>query len=127
MNRLSLDTRSSILGCLTEGMSLRAASRLADVSINTVTKLLVEGGYGLRDVPARSPEKPPLQADSSSDEIWCFVGSKKKQCRTNAPGDFGRGDVYTWVAIDAETKLVASWLAGRRNVEFAKIDAAPGT
>ncbi len=127
MNRLPLETRARILGCLTEGMSLRATSRLVDVSINTVTKLLVDVGTAcdlwqnenLRNLPCKR-----IQCD----EIWCFVGAKESNVPLMQRGDLGRGDVYTWVAIDPESKLVASWLIGRRGVAYAKMfmdDLAP--
>jgi IS1 family transposase len=118
MNRLPLETRARILGCLTEGMSLRATSRLVDVSINTVTKLLVEVGTAcemyqlehLKDLKAKR-----IQCD----EIWSFVGAKEANTPPNVRGQLGRGDVYTWVALDADSKLVVSWLVGKRNTEYA--------
>jgi len=123
MNRLPIEKRVQIIGCLTEGMSLRAASRLCDVSINTVTKLLVDVGTAcdlyqnekLRNLPCKR-----LQLD----EIWSFVRMKEKNVPPMRRGEFGRGDVYTWVAIDAESKLVPSWLVGRRDAEYAKVFVA---
>jgi len=90
------------------------------VSINTVTKLLVDVGtacelYQLENLKNLTCKR--IQCD----EIWCFVGSKESNVPPMRRGDFGRGDVYTWVALDPESKLVASWLVGRRNVEFAKV------
>lgn len=120
MNRLLIEKRVRILGCLTEGMSLRAASRLADVSLNTVTKLLVDVGtaceiYQLETLRNLSCKR--IQCD----EIWCFVGAKESNVPPMRRGEYGRGDVYTWVAIDPESKLVASWLVGRRSAPFAKV------
>jgi len=120
MNRLSLQDRARILGCLTEGNSMRATTRMCDVSINTVTKLLVDVGTAcdlyqnetLRNLPCKR-----IQVD----EIWSFCGMKEKNVPPMRRGEFGRGDIYTWVAIDADTKLVPSWLIGQRWVEYAKL------
>src|SRR5438874_8201853 len=117
MNRLNVLDRTRILGCLTEGMSLRATSRLVDVSINTVTKLLVDVGTAcdlyqhetLRNLPCKRVQ---------CDEIWCFVGKKESNRFPAEQGTFGQGDVYTFVAIDADTKLVPSWLIGRRHARY---------
>ena len=119
MNRLSLQDRARILGCLTEGMSLRATTRLCDVSINTVTRLLVDVGAAcdlyqnetLRNLPCKRVQV---------DEIWSFCGMKEKNVPPKRRREFGRSDVYTWVAIDADTKLVPSWLVGQRDVACAK-------
>ena len=105
MNRLTLDKRVRILGCLTEGMSLRATSRICDVSINTVAKLLVDVGtacesYQLEKLVGIKAKR--IQCD----EIWCFVGAKEKNVPWARKGQLGRGDVYTWVALDADSKLV---------------------
>lgn len=113
MNRLPLETRARILGLLVEGNSLRTTSRLCDVSINTVTKLLVDVGAAcnayhnkqVRDVRVRR-----LQCD----EIWCFVGAKAKNV-TPEQKAAGCGDVWTWTAIDADTKLCVSYLIGGRD------------
>ena len=118
MNRLSLQARVRILGCLVEGNSLRATTRMCGVSINTVTKLLVDLGVAcaiyqndvLRNLPCKRVQV---------DEIWSFCYSKQKNTPPNLRG-LGRGDVYTWVAIDADTKLVPSWLVGTRDADYAK-------
>src|SRR6266513_2935060 len=119
MNRLPIEKRVKIIGCLTEGMSLRAASRLADVSINTVTKLLVDVGTACEMYQLERLVSLPCKR-IQCDEIWCFVGSKESNVPPNRQGQFGRGDVYTWVALDSDSKLVASWLVGRRTAEYAK-------
>jgi IS1 family transposase len=116
---MPLAKRAQILGLLVEGMSLRAASRLADCSINTVTKLLMDVGVAcaeyqdeaLRDLPCKR-----IQCD----EIWSFVGAKQKNVPAERQGQFGIGDVWTWTALDADTKLIASWMVGTRNAESAK-------
>lgn len=119
MNRLSLQDRARIIGCLTEGVSMRATTRMVGVSINTVTKLLVDLGTAcaiyqnetLRNLPCKRVQV---------DEIWAFCYSKQKNTPPNIRG-LGKGDVYTWVAIDADTKLVPSWLVGTRDAEYARV------
>jgi len=106
-----------IIGLLCEGNSLRAASRLADVSINTVTKLLVDVGTACRkfhDARVREVASKRIQCD----EIWSFVYAKEKNIPKRMSGR-GIGDVWTWVAIDADTKLVLSWLVGNRDAWHA--------
>lgn len=119
MNRMPLAKRAQILGFLVEGMSLRAASRLADCSINTVTKLLVDVGMAcaeFQDKALRNLSCRRVQCD----EIWSFVGAKQKNVPAERVGEFGMGDVWTWTAIDADTKLIASWMVGTRGAESAQ-------
>src|SRR5213596_2202302 len=114
MNRLPLERRAQILGLLSEGSSLRAASRLADVSINTVTKLLLDVGAAVeeyQDKALRNLKCKRIQCD----EIWSFVYAKAKNLPEKYAGAFGYGDVWTWTALDADSKLVPSWAVGRRD------------
>lgn len=114
MNKLPITKRAQILGLLVEGNSLRAASRLADCSINTVTKLLVDAGTACaeyQDKTLRNLSCKRLQCD----EIWSFVYSKQKNVPADKRGEFGVGDVWTWTAIDADTKLVPSFMVGPRD------------
>lgn len=115
MNRLTTAKRAQILGLLVEGMSLRAASRLADVSINTVTKLLVDVGTACAAYQDAALHNLPCKR-IQCDEIWSFVGAKQKNV---ARGADGYGDVWTWTAICADTKLIASWMVGSRDGEAA--------
>lgn len=119
MNRLSLPERARVLGCLTEGMSLRATTRLCDVSINTVTKLLVDVGTAC-DLYQNEALRNLTCKRVQVDEIWCFVGMKEKNVPPMRKGQLGYGDIYTWTAMDADTKLMASWLVGRRDAETGK-------
>src|SRR3990172_4567097 len=120
MNRLSLEQRAKIIGCLVEGVSMRATTRLIGCSINTVTKLLVDLGTAcaiyqnevLRNLPCKR-----IQVD----EIWAFCHTKKKNLPREMQGIWGRGDVWTLTAIDADTKLVPSWLVGARDADCAKM------
>lgn len=120
MNKLPLAKRAQIIGLLVEGNSLRAASRLADCSINTVTKLLIDVGIAcaeyqdktLRDLPCRR-----IQCD----EVWSFCYAKEKNVPRDRKGVFGYGDVWTWTAICAESKLAVSWMVGRRDGGAARL------
>ena len=114
MNRLTLERRARIVGMLAEGNSLRATSRLADVSINTVTKLLVDVGAACeqyQDRTLRNLKSKRIQCD----EIWSFVYAKAKNVPERMRGAWGVGDVWTWTAIDADSKLIPSWAVGRRD------------
>jgi IS1 family transposase len=122
MNRLPIAKRAQIIQMLVEGSSLRSTSRMADVSINTVTKLLVdvaEAAYRYHDLVVRDVRCRRVQAD----EIWCFVGSKAKNATSKQKAE-GWGDVWTWVGIDADTKLCVSYMVGGRDgwwaTEFMK-------
>jgi IS1 family transposase len=113
MNRLPVETRAKILGLLVEGNSLRAITRLTGVSINTVTKLLVDLGTAcakFHDEHVRHLRVRRLQCD----EIWCFVGAKAKNVTPERKAE-GWGDVWTWTAIDADTKLCVGYLVGGRD------------
>lgn len=117
MNRLSINERAKILNLLVEGNSLRATSRIADVSINTVTKLLVDVGSACldyQDKTLRNLTSKRIQVD----EIWAFVGAKEANVDRDQKIQ-GWGDVWTWTAIDADTKLAACWLVGPRNGQAA--------
>lgn len=118
MNRLPIAKRAQILHALVEGNSLRAAGRLADVSINTVYKLLVDTGEACaayHDEHVRGVASRRVQCD----EIWSFVYAKAKNVRTAKRQDLAFGDAWTWVAIDADSKLVLSYLVGGRDAEYA--------
>src|SRR5216117_2340824 len=107
MNRLPLERRAQIVGLLAEGTSLRATSRLADVSINTVTKLLVDMGTACeryQDQALRNLKCKRIQCD----EIWSFVYAKAKNLPEQYKGAAGYGDVWTWTALDADSKLIVS-------------------
>jgi IS1 family transposase len=115
MNTLSTEKKVQIINLLVEGSSLRAISRICDVSINTVTKLLVDVGracWEFHDNTVVGVASKRIQCD----EIWSFVYSKEK----NKPeGMENAGDVWTWTAIDADTKLMISWNVGNRDADCA--------
>jgi len=104
INRLSLQDRARILGCLIEGNSMRSTSRLCDVSINTVTKLLVDVGAACSEFQNTALRNLPCKR-IQCDEIWSFCYAKEKNVPLAQRRLFGYGDVYTWTAIDADTKL----------------------
>jgi len=117
MNRLPVEKRAAILGLLVEGNSLRATSRLADVSINTVTKLLVGLGEACaeyHDLNVRNVRSQRVQCD----EIWCFVGAKAKNVTPEKQAQ-GWGDTWTWTALDADSKLCLSYRIGGRDGAIA--------
>jgi IS1 family transposase len=117
MNKLPIEKRVQIINMLVEGNSLRSTSRLADGSINTVTKLLVDVGRACQkfhDENIVNVKSKRIQCD----EIWSFVYAKEK----NKPLDMEEaGDVWTWTAIDADSKLIVSWLVADRDAESANI------
>jgi IS1 family transposase len=114
MNRLPIAKRAQILHALVEGNSLRAASRLADVSINTVYKLLVDAGEACSTYQDQAFRNLPCKR-LQLDEIWSFIYTKQRNVMLAKAAPETAGDVWTWVAICADTKLVPSWRVGDRS------------
>jgi len=107
MNKLSLETRVQILSMLCEGSSMRSISRVADVSINTVAKLLVDAGSAcatFHDSVVRGVKAKRVQVD----EIWSFTYAKQRNVPTAKAAPEEAGDTWTWTAIDAASKLIVS-------------------
>lgn len=119
MNKLPLPKRVAIISALVEGNSLRSTSRMVGVSINTVTKLLVEVGKACSDYQDRVMRNLSCKR-LQIDEIWAFCYAKEKNVPDARRGQFGYGDVWTFVAIDADTKLVPHWWHGNRTACDAK-------
>lgn len=120
MNKMSTQRRAQVISALVEGNSIRATTRMTGAAKNTVIKLLVELGAACseyQDLVMRNLTCQRLQCD----EIWSFCYSKEKNVSPEHEGIFGYGDVWTWTAIDAETKLVPSWLVADRSGEAAKM------
>ncbi|MGV1684276.1 IS1 family transposase [Sphingopyxis sp. NJF-3] len=120
MNKLPLAKRIQILAMLCEGSSMRSISRVADVSINTVSKLLVEAGEAcltIHDEAVRDVKASRIQCD----EIWSFCHAKQKNVAAAKAAPEGAGDVWTWTAIDADTKLIVSYYVGDRSGESAMV------
>lgn len=119
MNRLPLEKQAQIINLLVEGMSMRAVSRVADVSINTVTKLLEDVGAACsayQDQTLCGLTCKRVQCD----EIWAFCYSKEKNVAPENKGILGFGDVYTWTGMDADTKLMVSYMVGKRDTDYAE-------
>lgn len=117
MNKLSTAKRVAVVSALVEGCSIRSTVRITGVSKNTVAKLLVELGAActkFQDETLRNLSCKRLQCD----EIWSFVGGKDKNLSAEKK-EAGLGSVWTWTAIDADTKLIASWLVGSRDAGSA--------
>jgi len=119
MNRLPLTKRAQILSALVEGTAINAIVRMTGVSKVTILKLLKDVGEAcltfenkaLRNLPCKHIE---------CDEIWSFCYAKEKNVPYNKQGQFGFGDVWTWTALDAETKLLCSWMVGDRSAVTAR-------
>lgn len=118
MNRLTLSKRAHILHLLCEGTSLRSTSRIADCSINTVTKLLVDAGTACRDYQDQNLRNLPCKR-IQVDEIWSFCYAKQKNVGGAKAAPQGAGDIWTWTALCADTKLMVSWLVGGRDAGYA--------
>jgi IS1 family transposase len=117
MNTLTSDERIRVVAALVEGNSIRSTSRMTGIARNTVTKLLVDLGTAcaaFHDMNVRDVRVKRLQCD----EIWSYVGAKAKNVSV-AKKEIGWGDVWTWVGIDADTKLVVSYLVGGRGADWA--------
>ncbi|MGA2792374.1 MAG: IS1 family transposase [Roseiarcus sp.] len=118
MNKLPIAKRAQILHQLVEGASLRSISRIADVSINTVTKLLIDAGTvaaAYHDQNVRGLQTKRLQCD----EIWSFCYAKQKNVAGAKAAPDGAGDVWTFTALDAESKMMVSWEVGDRDATSA--------
>ncbi len=119
MNKLSLERRAQILSCLCEGNSVRATCRMMDCSKDAVLKLIVDAGTACaayHDRHVRGLTSQRVQVD----EVWSFVHAKAKNVPQEKRGMFGFGDVWTWTAIDADSKLMIAWLVGRRDADAAQ-------
>ncbi|MCG6204577.1 IS1 family transposase [Rhodopseudomonas sp. HC1] len=118
MNKLPLQKRVQILSMLCEGSSMRSISRVADVSINTVSKMLVDAGQvcaAYHDQYVRGLNCKRVQCD----EIWSFCYSKDKNVKAAKAAPKGAGNVWTWTALDADTKLIVTWSVGDRDADNA--------
>ncbi|MFA6412384.1 MAG: IS1 family transposase [Syntrophales bacterium] len=118
MNKLSIEKRAQIIGMLVAGNSMRAITRMIGCSINTVTKLLIDVGTACAEYQDKTLRDLPCKR-IQCDEIWNFCYAKEKNVLDEHKGELGYGDVYTWTAIDADTKLIPSFLVGRRDARYA--------
>src|ERR1700730_2902805 len=118
MNKLPVAKRAQILSMLCEGSSMRAITRITGVSLNTVTKLLIDAGkacWAYHDEHVRGVKATRIQCD----EIWAVCYSKQRNVRTAKAAPQGAGDVWTWTAIEASNKLMVSFMVGGRDGEYA--------
>ena len=118
MTKLPLHTRVQILNMLVEGSSMRSISRVAGVSINTVTKLLVDAGEACaayHDEHVRNVKASRVQCD----EIWSFTYATAKNVAKAKAAPEVAGDVWTWTGLDADSKMIVSWLVGGRDGSYA--------
>ena len=120
MNKLPTVKRIQILSLLCEGTSMLAISRVADVSINTVSKLLLDAGRvcaEYHDEMVRNVKARRVQVD----EVWSFTYAKNKNVEKAKKAPEGAGDTWTWTGLDADSKLIISWLVGARDAACANI------
>jgi IS1 family transposase len=118
MNKLDTAKRVQILSMLCEGSSMNSIARVADVSPNTVAKLLMEAGRAceaFHDKEVRNIRSKRIQCD----EIWSFVHAKQKNVARAKAAPQGAGDCWTWTALDADSKLIVSFLCGGRDAGYA--------
>jgi IS1 family transposase len=118
MNRVGIEKRAQILGMMVEGVSIRAIARMTNASKKTIVKLLADAGKACaeyQDKALRNLSCQRIQAD----EIWSFVYAKQRNVPQEKRGQFGYGDVWTWTALDSDTKLIVAWHVGRRNARAA--------
>jgi len=116
MKKLSVQSRTSILRCLTEGNSINSTARICGVTKVTVLRLLADVGMlcaDLHDEFVRGLQSRRIQVD----EIWSFVGCKEKSRKAGKAGD---GDAWTWAALDADSKMIVSYMVGLRELSYAK-------
>jgi IS1 family transposase len=118
MNRLDATDRAQVVAALVEGNSIRSTSRMTGVARNTITKLLVELGDACSEYLNTALVNLPCQR-IQCDEIWSYVGAKQKNVTIEMAEKKVCGDVWTWVALDADTKLICTWLVGKRDGDCA--------
>jgi IS1 family transposase len=118
MNRLSIQERAKIIGCLVEGSSVRSTCRMTGADKKTVLRLLASVGAACKayhDKYVRTVPSKRVQCD----EIWSFCYAKEKNVPEDVKGVFGYGDIWTWTGIDADSKLIVSYMIGQRTAEDA--------
>ena len=120
MNRIDSKARAAVISALVEGCSIRSTVRLTGVSKPTVLKLLVDAGrvaVAFQDSIFRNLPCQKLQVD----EMWAFIGAKQRNVTPEmAQRNPAAGDIWLWVAIDADTKLVPTWMLGQRDWHTAQ-------
>ncbi|MGH6818434.1 MAG: IS1 family transposase [Methylovirgula sp.] len=120
MNKLPPEKRAQALQMMAEGISLRAMTRLTGVSRTTLLKLLEDAGQAFSEYMDRTLVNLPCKR-VQVDEAWAFCYAKQKNVASAKAAPEGAGDIWTWVGLDADTKLVASFYIGARDSEAAMI------
>ena len=118
MNKLSIEKRARVISALVEGNSILATCRITGTAKGTVIRLLRDVGKACAEYQDNNLRNLSCQR-IECDEIWSFCYAKAKNVPQNKQGQFGYGDVWTFVALDADTKLVISWLVGLRELDYA--------
>jgi len=118
MNQLSTRERTQVISALVEGNSIRATVRMTGVAKNTIVKLLAEVGTACEQYQDRMLRALPCKR-VQCDEVWSFCYAKQKNVPFDKQGQFGYGDVWTWTALDADTKLICCWKVGNRSASTA--------
>ena len=119
MNRLSTAKRAHVIDMLVEGVSMRSIERITGVSIKTITKLLLDAGDACAAYHHEHVRNLRKTVRVQSDEAWSFTYAKEKNVPTAKKAPEGAGDTWTWIAIDADHKLVISWTIGPRHAGTA--------
>ena len=114
MNQLDAYKQVQVLSALCEGNSIRSICRMFNVGKNTVARLLLNAGMACAEYQDKALRNLPCKR-IQCDEIWSFVGAKDKNVPTEKQGKFGFGSVWTWTALDADSKLMCSWMVGTRD------------
>ena len=118
MNKLSQKKQAQVIAALVEGCSISSTARMTGVTKVTILKMLAKLGPACADYQDRTLNNLTCKR-VQCDEIWQFCYAKEKNVPADKKGHFGYGDVWTWVAIDADTKLIPSWTLGNRDARTA--------
>ncbi|MGD0693317.1 MAG: IS1 family transposase [Terriglobia bacterium] len=120
MNKLNRERQAQVIAAPVEGNSIRAIERMTGVAKHTISELIKEAGIACADYQDRTLGNLKCKR-VQVDEIWQLVDAKEKNVPAEKEGQFGFGDIWTWVAIDADTKLVPSFMTGNRDARSGRI------
>src|SRR5579875_4201559 len=120
MNVLTAERRAQVIAALVEGNSIRSVARMSGVARNTIMSLLIAVGSACAEYQDKALRNLPCKR-VQCDEIWSFCYGKDKNLPDEKKGVFGYGSVWTWTALDADTKLICSWMVGNRDAYAARM------
>ncbi|HXJ96147.1 MAG TPA: IS1 family transposase [Terriglobia bacterium] len=120
MNTLPIERKAQVIAALVEGNSIRSIERMTGIAKHTILKLIKDVGSACADYQDRTLRNLKCKR-IQCDEIWQFCYAKEKNVPADKKGKFGYGDVWTWVGIDADTKLVPAFMTGNRDAQSAKM------